>query len=60
MKKLEYFWVSLKNLIFFGGGGGGGSQKDQNIEGIAQKGGGGLGHFADLRESLARKRGWCI
>ena len=59
MKKLEYFWVSLKNLIFFWGGEGGGSQKDQYIEGIAQKGGG-LGHFADLRESLARKRGWCF
>ena len=42
MKKLEYFWVSLKNLIFFGGGGRGGSQKDQYIEGIAQKGGGDL------------------
>ena len=59
MKKLEYFWVSLKNLIFFGGGEGG-FTKRPIYRGNCPKRGGGLGHFADLRESLARKRGWCF
>ena len=56
MKKLEYFWVSLKNLIFFGGGEGGGSQKDQYIEGIAQKGGG-TWTFCRFKGELGKKEG---
>ena len=43
MKKLEYFWVSLKNLIFLGGReGGGGFTKRPIYRGNCPKRGGDL------------------
>ena len=45
-EKLQYFWGSLKIQIFKGRGG---SRKNQYKVGSCLKGGGGLGHFADLR-----------
>ena len=55
-EKFLYFWSSLKNPNFRGGesgGGGGVSLKNQYK-------GGGIGQFPDLKESLARKKGWCF
>ena len=56
----EYYETSLKNLILIGGtGGGGSSQKKETISrGDSLKKG--LGELPDLREGLAKKKGWCF
>ena len=57
MENFNIFGVHWK-IGFLGGGEGGGSWKT-NIEGGLPKKVR-LGQFADLREDLARKRGWCF
>ena len=53
-EKFLYFWSSLKNPNFRGGeSGGGGCPWKTNIKG-------GIGQFPDLKEGLARKKGWCF
>ena len=54
-EKFEYYWGSLKNLIFREG-----FDEKPIHRGELPKGGGGLGQFADLKGGLDKKDGGSV